>query len=323
MNYDLLFAGRPFNPQLRDYLMSMTIKDEIGLLADTADLVFSYAPELPDFELGTVMSLKFGVDRGLWDVGQYYISEINLQGPPHELSVRGMSSPLIASKALQDSHRRNWQRGAAKLSEIMGAVVSGAGLKLKYNAPDPMMPYTAQMGESDAEFLMRLARLRDLNFKISGDALVVYEIGAAMSTGGIPLKTVEINYIGDDMRYGFIKEELDAYSQAVAWVQDTQEGERVKVEVGSGSPMYEFKETFPTVEEAKASCEAKLNESNRMTERASLTVPGQPNIIAGGKAELKGFPKIVNKTYLIERVTHNFDSTGGYTISVELVKDLG
>ena len=323
MDYILLFAGNPFNPQLRDYLMSITVKDEIGLKSDTADVVFSYDSKLPDFPLGMLMSVKLGADRQLWDVGQFYISEVGHQGPPHEVTVRGMSSPLIMSKALRDSHRRNWQRGEAKLSEIMGAVVSGAGLKLKYNAPDPLMPYTAQISETDASFLMRLARLRDLNFKVDGTTLVVYEIGAAMNTSGLPLKTIEIQYIADEINYSFVEEELDAYSSATAWVQNIYEGERVKVEVGSGRPMYEFKETFPTVEEARQACETKLNETNRKTYRASVTLPPQPNIIAGGKMTLKGFPKKVNRTYLIETVNHNFDSTAGYTISVNLVEDLG
>ena len=328
MNYNLLFAGNPFNPLLRDYLMSINVKDEIGLMADVADVVFSYDPKLPNFELGMLMSVKLGDAGSFWDVGQYYIAEVNIQGPPHELAVRGLSSPLIISKALQDSHRRNWQRGEAKLSEIMEAVVSKAGLKLKFNAPDPLMPYTAQIAESDASFLMRLARLRDLNFKVDGDNLLVYEIGAAVDTIGRPLKTVVVNYVPSDkppytMTYSFVKEELDAYSSATAWVQEAQAAEKVKVEVGSGSPMFEFGETFSSIEEAKQACQAKLNESNRMTYRASVTVPGQPNIIAGGKMELKGFPKIVNRTYLIETVNHNFDSESGYTITANLVEDLG
>ena len=328
MNYNLLFAGNPLNPLLRDYLMEINVKDEIGLLSDTVDVLFTYDPKFPDFEVGMLMSVKLGDSDRLWDVGQYYVSELSMQGPPHELVVRGLSSPLIISKALQDSHRRNWQRGDAKLSEIMTQVVRDAGLKLKYNAPDPVMPYTAQMGESDASFLMRLARLRDLNFKVDGENLLVYEIGAAVDTVGRPLKTVVVNYVPSDkppytMQYTFVREELDAYSSASAWVQEVQANEKVKVEVGSGSPKYEFRETFPTIEEAKQACQAKLNESNRKTERASVVVPGQPNIIAGGKMELKGFPKMVNNTYLIETVSHNFSNTAGYTISANLVKDLG
>ena len=323
MNYNLLFAGSPFNPQLRDYLMKISVKDEIGLLSDTVDVVFSYDPKFPDFEIGMIMTVKLGDASRLWDTGKYYISEVSMQGPPDELTVRGLSSPLIISKALQDSHRRNWQRGKAKLSEIMGEVVSSAGLTLKYNAPDPLMPYTAQVSESDAEFLMRIARLRDLNFKVDGNDLLVYEIGRGVDTGGRPLKTIEMRYVGENMRYSFIKEELDAYSQAVAWVQDIPNSERVKVEVGSGSPTFEFKEMFPTIEEAKQACQGKLNESNRLTYRADITVPGQPNIIAGGKMALKGFPKPVNRTYLIQTVNHNFDSTGGYTITANLVEDLG
>ena len=323
MQYDLSFSGSPFNPLLRQFLMSITVKDEIGLKSDTCDVVFSYDPRFPNFRLGMLMTVKLGHANKLWDTGKYYISEINHQGPPHELVVRGLSSPLIISKALQNSHRRNWQRGEARLSEIMRHVASDAALLLKYSAAeDPLMPYTAQCGETDSEFLMRLARLRDLNFKVDGNNLIVYEIGASKNLGGTSLRTVEIDYTGEDIQYSFLHEELDAYAEAVAWVQSIPQSERLQVRAGSGSPKFEFKEMFPTIEEAKQACQAKLQESNRITYRASVTLPGQPNIIAGGKMKLSGFPKIVNRTYLIDSVIHNFSASSGYTLSASLVDDV-
>ena len=322
MNYSLVFGGSPFNPILRDYLMSISVKDEIGLKADTCDVMFSYDPKFPDFRLGTVMTVKLGDASQLWDTGQYYISEVNLEGPPDALTIRGLSSPLIISKALQDSHRRAWQRGEAKLSEIVRQVASDAGLLLKYNAPDPLMPYVAQVGETDSEFLMRLARLRDLNFKVDGNNLIVYEIQAGIDLVGAALPVAKIENIGEDIQYSFLHEELDAYSQVIAWVQSIPKSQRDKVVVGTGRPKFEFKETFPTIDEAKQACQAKLQESNRLAYRADVTIPGRPNIIAGGKAVLEGFPKPVNRTYLIEQVTHNFTPSNGYTLSVSLVDDV-
>ena len=323
MQYLLVFGGSPFNPILRDYLIGITVKDEIGLKSDTCDVIFSYDPKFPDFRLGTVMTVKLGDADKLWDTGKYYISEINHQGPPHELIVRGLSSPLIVSKALQDSHRRNWQRGEKHLSEIIRQVVSDVGLLLKYSADeDPLMPYTAQCGETDAEFLMRLARLRGLNFKVDGNNFIAYDIGASKNLGGTSLPTVQIDYVGEDMQYSFLHEELDAYAQAVAWVQQIPQSQRLPVKVGGGSPKFEFKEMFPTIDEARQACQAKLQESNRLTYRAEITVPGQQDIIAGGKMKLSGFPKLVNRTYLIERVMHNFSASSGYTLSASLVDDV-
>ena len=321
MNYNLLFGGSPFNPQLREYLMSISAKDEIGILSDTVDIRFSYDERLPNFDLGMIVTVELGDETRLWDVGKYNISEINLQGPPHELTVRGLSSPFILVKALQDSHRRNWQRGKAKLSEIMDQVLKGAELTLEYNAPDEVMPYTAQIGETDAEFLTRIGRLRDLRFKVDGDKVVVFKTDASVNLSGVPLKTVKIRYVGETMKYTYRREERDAYQSAIAWVQDIPKSERIKVQVpeSAGSPMFEFKEMFPTIEEAKSACQAKLAESNRLTRVATVEMPGQPDIIAGGTMILSGFPREMNdKKFLIETVNHNFSSTGGYRISASL-----
>lgn len=322
MHYNLFFAGSPFNPQLRDYLMSISVTDEIGLLSDTVDITFAYDERLPDFEMGMIATVKLGDETRLWDVGQYYISEIDLQGPPHKLTVRGLSSPFILTKALQDSHRRNWQRGGAKLSEIMDQVVSGAGLKLEFNAPDEIMPYTAQISETDAEFLTRIGRLRDLRFKVSDDKIVVFKTDASVSPSGIPLKTVEVRYVGDEMKYTYRRDEREAYQSASAWVQEIQAAEKVKVQVpeSGGAPMFIFGETFSSIEEAESACQTKLSESNRYTRVATIDMLPRPDVIAGGTMILSGFPREMNdKKFLIETVNHNFSSTGGYTISASLV----
>lgn len=320
MHYDLNFAGNPFNPQLRDYLMSITVSDSIGLLSDSVDIQFVYDKRLPDFEIGMIVSVKLGDAGRLWDVGHYNISEINLQGPPHELTVKGMSSPFVLVKALQNSHRRNWQRHEATLSEIIEEVVKDTGLKLEFNARDELMAYTAQVGETDAAFLMRLSRLRDLRFKVSGDRIVVFKTDVSTSAAGVSLKTVKVRYSGDTIRYTYERNEREAYKSATAWVQNIKEAARLKVGVGSGSPMYEFKETFSTVEEARRACQAKVSESNRYTRVATIDMPGQPDIIAGGTIVLSEFPReMIDRKFLIETVNHNFSSTGGYTISASLV----
>lgn len=319
MNYDLLFAGKPFNPQLREYLMSVMVKDEIGLLSDSVDVVFSYDPKLPDFDLGMLMSVKLGVERKLWDTGQYYISEVNLQGPPHELTVRGLSSPFILVKALQNHHERAWQHDEVTLSEMMEKVVREAGFKFEFNAPDERMPITLQIGESDGEFLTRIGRLRDLRFKVSDDKIVVFKTDASVNLSGVPLKTVKVRYVGETMKYTYRRNE-QAYQSAKAYAQNLQAGEPDIIEVGSGEPKFTFKETFGTVKQAESACQAKLAEHDRNTRVASITLPGQPDIIAGGTMILSDFPREMNdKKFLIETVTHNFSSTGGYTIYANLV----
>lgn len=322
MEYSLLFAGGPFNPQLRGFLTNISIKDEIGLLSDTVDMTFTYDERLPDFELGMIVTVKLGDAQKLWDVGQYNISEINLQGPPHELVVRGLSSPFLLKKGLQDSHIRGWQRGEAKLSEIMEIVVSEAGFTLEYNAPDEIMPHTWQKGETDAEFLARLGRLRDLRFKVSDDKIVVFKTDASVNLSGVPLKTLKINYVGDQIKYTYRRSERDAYQSAVAWVQDIQSGEKAMVQVpeSGGNPQFVFTETFSTEAEAEAACQTKLSESNRYTRVATIEMPPRPDVIAGGTMIFSGFPREMNdKKFLIETVNHDFSSTGGYVISTSLV----
>ena len=319
MDYNLSFAGSPFNPQLREFLMSIAVKDEIGLLSDTCDLVFSYDARLPDFKIDTVIGVKLGDGHRLWDVGTYYISEVAMTGPPNTLTVRGMSTPLILAKSLQNFNRRAWQRAEASLSQIMRQVVSDAGLLLKYNAiEDPLMPYVQQAAESDSTFLLRLARLHNLRFKVDGRNIVVFDIDAGVDLAKNKIPTVEITE-AETTSFSFLDEGRDPYESAKAWLTDIPGSKRDSVVVGSGKPQIELPEQFPTYEEAKAACYAKLAESRRQKYQASVSFPGRPGIIAGGKLALTGFPKIVNREYLIERVTHSFDTSIGYRIRADLV----
>ena len=319
MNYNLTFGGSPFNPQLKSYLMSITVKDEIGLKSDTCDIVFAYDAHLPDFKIDTIVGVKLGVAGELWNVGQYYISEVGIDGPPDTLTIRGMSTPLILAKRLQGYHRRAWQRGEATLSEILRRVVSDAGLLLKYNAADdPRMPYVAQVSESDAAFLMRLARLHNLRFKVDGHNFIVFDVDASIDLAKKPIPKVTIAH-QTELDFSFLDEGRDPYKSAKAWLQNIKRSKRESVEVGRGKPQIELSEMFPTESEAKSACYAKLAESQRQQYQASVTLPGRAGIIAGGKMELTGFPKRVNREYLIDRVTHQFGTSTGYRIQAALV----
>ena len=315
MNYDLLFSGLSVNPKLRDFLKSITINDRVGLNSDTARIVFAYDAVLPDFKIGQVFEVKLGLDAQVWSVGKYYVNEESVTGPGGDVLITGMSSPFIFEKSLRNSHKRAWQRDSI-LSDILRAVASDAGLLLEYSAEtDFRTGYISQTSETDAELLQRIGKLYNLNFKVSGHKLIVFDLDAGVDTQKQKIPDVTIAY-GDVLSFSWRRGEGETYKSASALLTDVKSDKQTRIEVGSGEPRLNLSEVFGTIEEARAACESKLAETKRKAFGGDLSLVGRAGITAGGYVVLSGFPRDCDGRYHIQAVNHQFSVSAGYKIAI-------
>ena len=339
MNYKIFLNGTQ-HETLRENFISLTARDQLGLRSDSATLNFVWDPTLPKFEMGHLVNIWLGDEldnEGILDrfrprkayeeeIGTYYISEVSLSGRPYEIQVKCLSSPLILEKSLRNSHQRSFAHGEKRLSEIMTEVARGAGLTLEYtHDEDPLMHAIYQNIEQDHEFLMRLARPRDLAFKVVAGKIIVFKIGSEHDTQNRPVKPVEIRE-NEQVSVDFDREEVEAWDGCRAFVQNVRAGKPTEVTAGSvgrdARRVYQFKETFSDQNEARDAMLAKLRASKRTEKQGSLTLAPLPGIVAGGKVILKGFPDEIDDQYLVDRAMHNYHSKNGYKISVDLLLDV-
>lgn len=338
MNYKIFLNGSQHDV-LKETFISLTARDEMGLRSDAATLNFDWDPKSPVFEFGDLVNIWLGdslENEGILgrfrprkkyqeEIGTYYVSEVSVSGRPHGLEVQCLSSPLILVKSLRNSHHREWHHGEKRLSQIMHEIVDAAGLTLEYtHDKDPLMPHTFQNVEQDHEILTRLAKPRDLAFKVVDAKIIVFKIGSEHDTQNRPVKTIEIRE-SEHVDYDFVREDVEAWDGCRAFVQNVHAGRPTETTMGvvEGSRrVYQFKETFSDITEARNAMEAKMRASHRTEKQVSLTLAPIPGIVAGGKVILKGFPDKVDDKYLVNRVVHTFHSEQGYKIQADLILDV-
>ena len=339
MNYKIFLNGTE-HKSLKDNFLSLRARDEIGLRSDSVSLNFVWDPTLPKFEYGHLINVWLGDEldnEGILDrfrprkqyeeeIGTYYISEVSLKGRPHTVKVKCLSSPLILEESLRNSHIRQWSHKEKRLSQIMTEIAEGAGLTLEYtHYEDPLTPAILQNIEQDHELLTRLARQRDLSFKVVEGRIIVFKIGSEFDTQNRPVKPVEIRE-NEQISYDFVREDVEAWDGCRALVQNIGAGRPTETTTGftdgDRKRVYQFKETFSDRDEARDAMYAKMRESRRTEKQVTLTLAPIPGIVAGGKVILKGFPDEIDDKYLVDRAVHKFHSKKGYEINVDLLLDV-
>lgn len=318
--YEIKLGDRDITPALAGDLIRLSVNDKVGISADTADILLSFDGSFAIPRSGVALAIKLGyAEQGLWDVGAFIVEETAFSGPPDVLNIRGISMPLVpqaASAALQGGTRRAWAayaRGGTTFADIVNEVCSAAGLTTKID--DALgtlkMPFTVQMGESDAEFLTRITLLRDGLIKYH-DTQVVFEKKDSGKLGKIAVAFSECT------DYDFTFAERNAVGSVVARWQDAEAGEVKTVLSGEGRPQKTIETTYPDAETAKAAAESLLKKLKRTTLAARLTMPTRAGLLAEVILELNGFPDAtLNREFIVESVTHTLDSRGGLASVLE------
>ena len=310
--YEIKVGDRDITPSIAGELIRLSVNDKVGVSADTADVSLHFDGSFAIPRAGVALHIKIGyAEEGLWDVGAFIVEETELSGPPDALNIRGTSmplSPVLAdSAALQGGKDRAWRKEVTTFADVVNEVCEAAKLTTKI---DPAlasikMPFTVQMGESDAEFLQRITGIHDGIIKYH-DTQVIFEKKDSGKLGTISIAKQEV----DD--YGFTFSERNAVRSVVARWQETADGEVKSYEAGSGVPQKIIKTTYPDENTAKAAAESLLKKLTRTTAEARLTLPTRPGLLAEVILKLDGFPPTISdREFIIESATHTLDALGG------------
>lgn len=335
------FAGR---------LISLTLTDNRGFEADQLDIELDDADgmlALP--EKGTTLSLGIGwQDTGVVDKGQYKVDELEHSGPPDRLTIRARSVDLAGGMT---SRKERSFRG-----QTLGAIVGGIASKnalAAVVAPTLLgliIDHIDQTGESDANFLTRLAKDHDAIATVKAGKLLFIKTGDAKSATGIKLPTVEITRASGDT-HSFLIAGRENYNGVKAYYQDARRAVKGEVVIDASNAVKVVTKPAPTKNRKKgqkktvADVMANPNPDNvkvlRHTyasktnaERAAraewqriqrgvatfrMTLArGRPELFPELPAVVRGWkPQIDSTRWIITRVTHNL-SDHGYTTTLEL-----
>jgi len=312
--FEITADGRNITDAIKNNLTRLSIVDKIGISADTADLALAFDGSFAIPRAGVTLEVDVGYqEQGLWEVGKYIVEEVSLSGVPDVLSIRGVSmpeSPQASVDSLQGSTDRTWQAheiDGTTFGSVVSSICANAKLTAKI-APELAkipMPFTAQIGETDAEFLMRITLLRDGIIKYHGTE-VIFEVKDSEKLGDMDIDRTECT------SYNFTFAERTKIESVIAKYQDTEAGQVKKWTAGQGKPRKVIRTVYADEITAKNAAESLLKKLKRNTVQINLSLPTKPGLFAEMKINLTGFGDTsLNNQYIIEEVRHTYSMSEG------------
>jgi phage protein D len=206
---------------------TLTLEDTQGTLA------------LP--KSGATLEVALGYNGLNTRLGAFTVDEVRIEGPPNTVTVTGNSTPFVegqgGSASFTSRKTRSWDQKT--IGDIVSTVASECGLKavVDKTLADITVEHIDQLGESDANLLIRLARRYGGVLKPADGRLVLAaEQGGQTTTGqalGLVLRRQDVtNY---RVRVGG---KSQGVTKVRARVHNYQTGESDEIDVEVEKPQF-------------------------------------------------------------------------------------
>lgn len=317
--YRLEVDGNDISPLVVDRLISLSIKDNRGLVVDSVDIELDDSGgqlEIPPE--GAIIQVWIGwSNTGLVDKGKYKVESVTHRGAPDVLSISAFSNDV--SEGLKQKRERSFSN---KTIQVIFETV-GAEYALKTIVHDTLanrvISYIAQ-NESDANLITRIADEHDAIATVKNGHLILLPRGASQTVSGLPLPTAQIFRSDGDGHNYTTGTGTDRITGVKAFYYDAGKSKKLYVVIGDNEDnLKEIRYVHRDKKTAELACQAEFNRCKRSSQKLSYTFAyGQPNLIPEQEFVFTGLkPQIDDIVWLGTNVTHNL-TDGGFTTSVEL-----
>ncbi|KRI45891.1 contractile injection system protein, VgrG/Pvc8 family [Acinetobacter baumannii] len=317
--YRLEVDGNDISPLVVDRLISLTIKDNRGLVVDSVDIDLDDSDgqlEIPPE--GAIIQVWIGwSNTGLVDKGKYKVESVTHRGAPDVLSISAFSNDV--SEGLKQKRERSFSN---KTIQVIFETV-GAEYALKTIVHDTLanrvISYIAQ-NESDANLITRIADEHDAIATVKNGHLILLPRGASQTVSGLPLPTAQIFRSDGDGHNYTTGTGTDRITGVKAYYYDTGKSKKLYVVIGDNEDnLKEIRYVHRDKKTAELAAQAEYNRCKRASQKLSYTFAfGQPNLIPEQEFVFTGLkPQIDDIIWLGTNITHNLTDSG-FTTSVEL-----
>lgn len=317
--YRLEVDGNDISPLVVDRLISLSIKDNRGLVVDSVDIDLDDSDgqlEIPPE--GAIIQVWIGwSNTGLVDKGKYKVESVTHRGAPDVLSISAFSNDV--SEGLKQKRERSFSN---KTIQVIFETV-GTEYALKTIVHDTLanrvISYIAQ-NESDANLITRIADEHDAIATVKNGHLILLPRGASQTASGLPLPTAQIFRSDGDGHNYTTGTGTDRITGVKAYYYDSSKSKKLYVVIGDNEDnLKEIRYVHRDKKTAELAAQAEFNRCKRTSQKLSYTFAfGQPELIPEQEFVFTGLkPQIDDIVWLGTNVTHNL-TDGGFTTSVEL-----
>lgn len=346
INTLIKYNGKDISKDISQYLKSISYNDELDGVADDVSIVLEDRASLwqSDWMPEKGATLEITLISTSWEsmneevraleLGIFEIDEVNLKSAPNEVTIKAVSVPN-ATTLRGVEHSRSWEK--VDLKKVAQDIADGAKVKLFYDTEETIQLNRAEQSEeSDLAFLHKLCSDNGLSVKVFNDSIVIFDTVKYESqsvklifrkNGYVPPKK-EANEKSEEERPKLITE-FENYSFTTA-IRDIYRECKVSHKDGKDKALIEATFTDPNkkigktlivhtqvkdIAEAMKVAKKELRKNNESEVKASLSLRGNFDLVAGVTCQVEGFGYFDGK-YIITKVGHNI--SGAYSCGVDI-----
>ncbi len=312
---------------IADRLISLKFSDEMGFQSDMLEIhLADHDPDNPIVKpnKGAELELWLGYDDNLQRMGLFVADEIGISGWPKQMTIRARAAAYDKTPKgkldLQTQKVRSWP-DKTNLGDMVAKIAKEHGMEsvVSQALSGIVLPHLSQTEESDISFLVRVTKQYDGVVKPSGGKLVVAKRGESRSASGEELPSVTFDAT-DCHSFHMVESARESPGTVVAYWHATLQGKRIEVKVGSGDPVKRLRHYYPTEDAATAAANGELDKRKRKQQELSISVPGNSGLQTECTLKLTGFDAAIDGDWLVRRVEHELDKSGGYRCHVDAEK---
>lgn len=314
--FSVSLGGSDITGNLADRLIMLSVSDEAGVSSDRFELSIDdrdHALGWPGAGVELEIALGFRETGGARVMGRYTVDEVESSGPPAVINLRGAASDLLSSFKSQ----RRADYDGQTLGQIVRTIAGRHNLEAQVAAKfeSQAVEHLDQTDESDMHLLTRLAEQFGAIAKPAAGKLLFVEEGAGDDASGVALPAVVIDR-AHVTSWRASEQERQFYSRVEARWKPARRHATQTVVVGEGDPSTTLRNAFRSEDEARRAATARLRKLSRGRTALSLSLPGNPDLIAERPLVLTGFREGVDGDWIVSRAEHRLDS-GGYITSID------
>ncbi|MEI8390466.1 MAG: Cro/Cl family transcriptional regulator [bacterium] len=261
---------------------------------------------------GDTLKLNIGYENEkLLNCGSFEIDEMEFSAPPDTINLKALAANI--KKALRQNNSVAYENKT--LLQIGQEIANKHNLKLVGNVKDIKIKRITQNNKRDLEFLKNLAEEYGYIFKVSDNKLTFYEIAKLKSQS--PALIINRK---DIISYNFKDKTHDQYKSCEVSYHDPKSKKTVTSNIQGNSARADtlkLNTRCENKEQAILKATAAMNKNSSL--EGTITLMGNPHLVAGLNIEIKGFYKLSGK-YHIKSAKHTIDRSSGYKTELEAEK---
>lgn len=338
--FSITAAGNDITGDVSARLVSLDITDTVDETSDSLTLVLEdTAGTLALPKSGAKLEVSIGYDFRNTRLGSFVVDEVSIDGPPDLVTITASSTPFVTDRggggnaSFTSKKSRSWE--GKTIGDIVSTIAGECGLSpvVDQSLIDVTIPHIAQVSESDANFLIRIARRYGGILKPADGRLVLALESGGQTTSGKSLESTLSP--GDVSSYRFrLGGKLQGITKVKAKVHnyESADSDEVTVDVGddggqflapqgaSGAEVDAFYErvladTGGDIETTKKTAKSTAQRIARSKKQADLSMAGNVSIVSGMHVNLTDFRQGNSGRYKVLSVRHSL-SRSGFTTSI-------